>query len=111
MLDSNSVCALQLSRTHLLIKTGRLLELKMELKTVDAQESWLTPAEVFQPYFGQALARYIQQQAKSHQSAVHINELGGGTGTLARNILVMPTCSPVSLQVWLSLTLAITWDC
>ncbi len=53
-----------------------------------AQESWLTPAEVFQPHYGAALARYIQQQARTCQSNIHINELGGGTGTLARNILV-----------------------
>ncbi|KAK9832216.1 hypothetical protein WJX74_003267 [Apatococcus lobatus] len=51
------------------------------------QESWLTPVEVFQPYYGRALAKYIQQQASSHDSAIHINELGGGTGTLARNML------------------------
>ena len=52
------------------------------------QESWLTPVEVFQPYYGRALAQYIREQAAGHDSAIHINELGGGTGTLARNMLV-----------------------
>lgn len=52
------------------------------------QESWLTPVEVFQPHYGRALAQYIREQAASHNSAIHINELGGGTGTLARNMLV-----------------------
>lgn len=48
----------------------------------------MTPVEVFQPHYGRGLAKYISEQAHGHQSAIHINELGGGTGTLARNVLV-----------------------
>jgi hypothetical protein len=54
------------------------------------QTSWLTPSELFQPWYGEAVARYVvrhhvRQQTKS---PLRIVELGGGRGTFARNFLV-----------------------
>ncbi|KAI5064689.1 hypothetical protein GOP47_0019384 [Adiantum capillus-veneris] len=48
--------------------------------------SWFTPVELFKPWYGFALARYI---LKSHNSKfpLQIFEIGGGTGICAKNIL------------------------
>ena len=81
----------------------------------ELQASWLTPVEIFQPHYGRAKAacilqrwRQLQQQQLSLAAAaaaggggvqheqqqqlplrpLRIFEIGGGTGTLARNILV-----------------------
>ena len=67
------------------------------------QVSWLTPVEIFQPHYGRVIARRIlarwqqlqqqQQQAggaeppPQQQQLLRIYELGGGTGTLALNVL------------------------
>jgi hypothetical protein len=79
----------------------------------ELQASWLTPVEIFQPHYGRAIAACIlqrwQQQTEAAAGAaaggtlqqvqqerqhaeqlplLQIFEIGGGTGTLARNILV-----------------------
>jgi len=49
-----------------------------------------TPTEVFKPYYGQAIARYILHQYRLHylpHTALRIYEIGGGNGTLMLNIL------------------------
>ncbi|KAG6549180.1 hypothetical protein Mapa_009165 [Marchantia paleacea] len=48
--------------------------------------SWFTPVELFQPYYGYALAEFI---LRTHvfSNPLKIYEIGGGTGTCARNIL------------------------
>jgi Putative S-adenosyl-L-methionine-dependent methyltransferase len=61
---------------------------------------WLTPVELFQPYYSNVLAQYIMEQAKCLEAAldgshvggdrkrrVEIVELGGGRGTNAITIL------------------------
>ncbi|KAL2631104.1 hypothetical protein R1flu_015790 [Riccia fluitans] len=48
--------------------------------------SWFTPVELFQPYYGFALAKFILQTHGS-VNPLRIYEIGGGTGTCARNIL------------------------
>ncbi|OWB62177.1 hypothetical protein B5S29_g3098 [[Candida] boidinii] len=51
---------------------------------------WHTPTELFQPYYGEALARYILVNYKLNQYPYHdlvIYEMGGGNGTLMMNIL------------------------
>lgn len=64
----------------------------------ELQASWLTPVEIFQPHYGRAIAACIlgrwRQLAASAAAAgrpappLRIYEIGGGTGTLARNVLV-----------------------
>ncbi|BBN09643.1 hypothetical protein MPTK1_4g21440 [Marchantia polymorpha subsp. ruderalis] len=48
--------------------------------------SWFTPVELFQPYYGYALAEFILRTHSSSNPLI-IYEIGGGTGTCARNIL------------------------
>ena len=55
------------------------------------QVQWLTPVELFQPHFGAAVAHHIWQEHVSRgraQQPLTIYELGGGTGTLACDVLV-----------------------
>jgi hypothetical protein len=59
------------------------------------QTSWLTPSEIFTPYYGRAVANFVldkhaQLAASSSTTAeepLRVFELGGGTGTLARDIM------------------------
>ncbi|CAM6121675.1 unnamed protein product [Calypogeia fissa] len=48
--------------------------------------SWFTPVELFQPHYANAIAKYI---LRTHGSVAPLNiyEIGGGTGTCARNII------------------------
>lgn len=49
-----------------------------------------TPTELFKPHYGQAIARYILHQYRSHyfpHTDLCIYEIGGGNGTLMSNIL------------------------
>lgn len=54
------------------------------------QVSWLTPVEIFQPYYGAAIARFMADRWLDLGSPgpLHIYEIGGGTGMLAQNVLV-----------------------
>lgn len=57
------------------------------------QVDWLTPVEVFAPWYGRALAHYMLELRKHDLSIdsttpLSIVEIGGGTGTLAASILV-----------------------
>ena len=54
------------------------------------QTAWLTPTEIFTPYWGEAIAKYMHEQTSMVDrklSQLDIVEVGGGTGTLARDIL------------------------
>lgn len=54
------------------------------------QASWLTPSEIFTPFYGQAVANFIldkHNQMAEPGERLGIIEIGGGTGTLARDIL------------------------
>ncbi|ODV64562.1 type II protein arginine methyltransferase, partial [Ascoidea rubescens DSM 1968] len=51
---------------------------------------WHTPTELFQPYYGEAIARYLLVNYKLSYYPYHdliIYEMGGGNGTLMLNIL------------------------
>lgn len=48
--------------------------------------SWLTPAEIFRPHYGNAFANYVAEQACGEEKLI-IYEIGGGTGTLALDML------------------------
>jgi SAM-dependent MidA family methyltransferase len=60
------------------------------------EDSWLTPVEIFKPYYAQAIAKWmIDTAAKAQKSnedkktskQLRIIEMGGGNGTCALNIL------------------------
>ncbi|KAL3143873.1 hypothetical protein ABBQ32_003691 [Trebouxia sp. C0010 RCD-2024] len=48
--------------------------------------SWLTPAEIFQPHYGRAIATSITKKHPEKQP-LNIIEVGGGSGRLAKDIL------------------------
>lgn len=55
-----------------------------------SKQLWHTPTELFQPYYGEALARYLLVNYKLSlfpYSDLTIYEMGGGNGTLMLNIL------------------------
>lgn len=60
-------------------------------KTKKSMQLWHTPTELFSPYYGEALARYIVVNYKLNGSYPYedliIFEMGGGNGTLMCNIL------------------------
>lgn len=59
-------------------------------KRNSSRQLWHTPTELFKPYYGQALARYLLVNYKLTlfpYSDLTIYEMGGGNGTLMLNIL------------------------
>ncbi|KAK9458935.1 S-adenosyl-L-methionine-dependent methyltransferase [Lipomyces oligophaga] len=57
---------------------------------MDLPQLWHTPTELFQPYYGQAIARYVllnYLMTLYPYQDLHIYEVGGGNGTLMLNIL------------------------
>jgi len=52
--------------------------------------AWITPSEVFTPVYGAAIASYILQRHAERGGAapLRIVEVGGGNGTLAKDVLV-----------------------
>lgn len=56
----------------------------------DNRQLWHTPTELFQPHYGEAIARYLVTNYKMTLYPYHdliIYEMGAGNGTLMRNIL------------------------
>ncbi|MCJ1435872.1 hypothetical protein MMC27_005248 [Xylographa pallens] len=56
----------------------------------DTRQLWHTPTELFRPYYGEAIARYLVENYKLSHHPYHdliIYELGAGNGTLMLNIL------------------------
>lgn len=51
------------------------------------QTSWLTPAEIFHPVYGQAVASAMLQHSSKVSTPVNIIEVGGGSGRLAKDVL------------------------
>lgn len=63
---------------------------KAKAKKYGSTQLWHTPTELFQPFYGQALARYLLSNYKESLFPDHdliIYEMGGGNGTLMINIL------------------------
>ncbi|KAH3671370.1 hypothetical protein WICMUC_004667 [Wickerhamomyces mucosus] len=63
---------------------------KYSTKSKDNLQLWHTPSELFQPFYGEALARYILVNYKLNlypYDDLVIYEIGGGNGTLMKNIL------------------------
>jgi SAM-dependent MidA family methyltransferase len=56
----------------------------------EANGAWMTPVELFRPYYAQGIARWLVESHKSgnySSKPLCIFEVGGGTGTCALNIL------------------------
>src|ERR1700733_13743388 len=56
----------------------------------DTRQLWHTPTELFRPYYGESIARYLVANYKLSQYPYHdliIYEMGAGNGTLMLNIL------------------------
>ncbi len=56
----------------------------------DTRQLWHTPTELFRPYYGEAIARYLVTNYMLSQYPYHdliIYEMGAGNGTLMLNIL------------------------
>ncbi len=71
---------------------------------------WLTPAELFRPHIGRSIASYIVERLEEKQwhGDVTLVELGGGTGSLACDILqwlkehridVYDSCKYISIDI------------
>lgn len=61
-----------------------------EVDAMVAGQVWHTPTQLFSPHYGRALARYLVTEYKLHLFPYHelvMYELGGGAGTLAKDIL------------------------
>ena len=69
-----------------------------EIDAMVAGQVWHTPTQLFSPHYGRALARYLVAEYKLHLFPYHdlvLFELGGGAGTLARDILdYIEECEP-----------------
>lgn len=56
----------------------------------DTRQLWYTPTELFRPYYGEAVARYLCENYRQTTFPYHdliIYEMGAGRGTLMLNIL------------------------
>lgn len=56
----------------------------------DTRQLWYTPTELFRPYYGEAVARYLCENYRATSFPYHdliIYEMGAGRGTLMLNIL------------------------
>lgn len=71
----------------------RYTEFEDKLDAVEPNETrqlWHTPTELFRPYYGESIARYLMTNYKLSQYPYHdliIYEMGAGNGTLMLNIL------------------------
>ncbi|KAK5663739.1 hypothetical protein OQA88_4170 [Cercophora sp. LCS_1] len=75
------------------ILSRRYVEFEDALDAVapsDTRQLWFTPTELFRPYYGEAIARYLVANYKLTTYPYHdliIYEMGAGRGTLMTNIL------------------------
>lgn len=56
----------------------------------DSRQLWHTPTELFRPYYGEAIARYLVTNYKLNYHPYHdliIYEIGAGNGTMMLNVL------------------------
>ena len=59
-----------------------------EMERVYPENAWVTPAELFKPYYGYTIANYILNTAKDlRKRSFQILEIGPGTGTMADSVL------------------------
>ncbi|KAI9295160.1 DUF185-domain-containing protein [Neoconidiobolus thromboides FSU 785] len=68
----------------------RYKEIELDLSQVNdiSRQCWHTPTELFNPYYGYAIGNYIiQSYLKNGYDKLVIYEMGGGNGTLMKNIM------------------------
>src|SRR6185437_16095143 len=61
-----------------------------EIEPDETRQLWHTPTELFRPYYGEAIARYLVTNYKMTLFPYHdliVYEMGAGNGTMMRNIL------------------------
>ena len=53
------------------------------------ENAWLTPSEIFKPFYGLSIANYINSviEAKQIKGKINIIEAGAGNGSVADNVL------------------------
>lgn len=87
----SSGSTLVLARHAKSIQQQDLVAMGGPAKTKRSLQLWHTPTELFSPYYGEALARYIVVNYKLNGAYPYedlvIYEMGGGNGTLMCNIL------------------------
>ena len=79
-----------LTYDRILAKSIDDYEESLQADQSSARQVFHTPTESFKPYYGQAIARHLLHQYRSHyypNSDLHVYEIGGGNGTLMLNIL------------------------
>lgn len=54
---------------------------------IDQEGQWLTPVEIFRPYYSRIIANYISRQVSRPIEKFQIVEIGGGRGTNAMHIM------------------------
>ena len=58
------------------------------MERVYPKNAWVTPSELFKPYYGYTVANFMINQMENRQlETLRIVEIGPGTGTLADSIL------------------------
>lgn len=58
------------------------------MERVYPKNAWVTPSELFKPFFGYTIANFMINQMENRQiDTLRIVEIGPGTGTLADSIL------------------------
>ena len=58
------------------------------MERVYPENAWVTPCELFKPYYGYTIANFMQNQMDNRDmKKLRIVEIGPGTGTLADSIL------------------------
>lgn len=63
-------------------------DFRKEMERVYPENAWVTPCELFKPYFGYTIANFIINQMENRRmKKLRILEIGPGTGTLADTIL------------------------
>jgi SAM-dependent MidA family methyltransferase len=77
-LKSTNDFTIKLTNMYSLQETGK-----------DDIQLWHTPSELFQPFYGNSMARYLIDKFKADTSTENliIYEIGAGNGTLMKNIL------------------------
>lgn len=75
---SSRVCGANFSPAALAPPLQAIKMNKAKLVLV-VQTSWLTPSEIFRPFWGEAIAAYIAEQAdRADAGLLNIIEIGGG---------------------------------
>ena len=63
-------------------------DFRKEMERLYPENAWVTPSELFKPYYGYTIANFMINQMENRKiDKLRILEIGPGTGTLADSIL------------------------